>query len=201
MRQSPIYHYHSVPRATRGSISSPPCRKYIWQPRILRLRMPKQAMIYCRHPDPNVCLDIRIIARLRHTHRAAAQPAQTEVLRYLRRTHGTCNANPTETRCRQRSIGIDRQASGTIGQEARPRSPRPAEPTRQEKRPRPSLQKQLTRMESRFLHLVRECELLRQENQLLRRDRESSASGLGAMGTTTPATFAVRSRYDYGLGK
>jgi len=39
-----------------------------------------------------------------------------------------------------------------------------------------------------MLHLTRECELLRQENQQLRRDRVDPAStALGAMGDTTPA--------------
>lgn len=50
-----------------------------------------------------------------------------------------------------------------------------------------SLQEQLTRMESRMLHLSRECELLRQENQQLRADREGSASAVAATGRTTPA--------------
>lgn len=56
-----------------------------------------------------------------------------------------------------------------------------------------SLQEQLTRMESRMLHLTRECELLRQENQQLR-ERRGSSSPLATSRSSTPATSRVGTR-------
>lgn len=134
----------------------------------------RSPLIHCPLPDPTVTLHLELYAST-----AAAQPSRQDRSTYLRTMQSLPKEDPD-------APGLSgKQADSLAKKRARDRRAQQNQRDKRNEQVR-SLQEQLTRMESRMLHLSRECELLRQENQQLL-ERQGSVSALAATGSTTPA--------------